>query len=75
VQIYSFTVVVTQDDDGTFVASVPQLRGCHTQAKTLDELYERAKEVIQLCAEVEQKKNQPLTHQKFVGIQQMEVTL
>ncbi len=74
-QIYNFTVVVTQDDDGTFVASVPQLHGCHTQAKTLDELYERAQEVIELCVEVEREKNQTVPHQKFVGVKELEVTL
>ena len=33
-----FTIVIEQDEDGIYVASVPELEGCHTQAKTLDEL-------------------------------------
>lgn len=33
-----FNVVIEQDEDGYFVASVPALRGCHTQAKSLDVL-------------------------------------
>jgi predicted RNase H-like HicB family nuclease len=49
-----FNVIIEKDEDGYFVASVPSLRGCHTQAKTLDELMERIKEAIQLCLEVEQ---------------------
>ena len=65
-QVYNFTVVVTQDEDGMFVASVPQLRGCHTLAKTLDELYKRAQEVIELCLEVEREKEQPVPHQRFL---------
>ena len=38
-----FAVVVERDEDGYYVASVPELPGCHTQAKTLDELTERMK--------------------------------
>lgn len=48
-----FTIVIEQDEDGIYVASVPELEGCHTQAKTLEELQERIKEAIQLYLEVE----------------------
>ncbi len=47
-----FNVVIERDEDGYFVASVPELRGCHTQAKSLDVLMKRVKEAIQLCLEV-----------------------
>ena len=47
-----FTVMIERDEDGYFVASVPQLKGCHTQATSLDELTERIKEAILLCLEV-----------------------
>lgn len=47
-----FKVVIEQDEDGYFVASVPALPGCHTQAKTLLELNKRVKEAISLCLEV-----------------------
>ena len=69
-----FTIVIEQDEDGIYVASVPELKGCHTQAKTLDELRERIKEAIQLYLEVESciVKGVPL---KFVGIQQVEVSV
>ena len=46
-----FNVIIEQDEDGYFVASVPSLRGCHTQAKSLDVLMRRVKEVIALCLE------------------------
>jgi predicted RNase H-like HicB family nuclease len=46
-----FTVVIELDEDGYYVATVPALRGCHTQAKTLDTLMKRVREVIQLCLE------------------------
>jgi predicted RNase H-like HicB family nuclease len=51
--IKEFNVVIEQDEDGYFVASVPALRGCHTQATSLDVLMKRIKEAIELCLEVE----------------------
>lgn len=48
-----FNVVIERDADGYFVASVPNLAGCHTQAKSLDELMERIREAIALCLEFE----------------------
>ncbi|MEN8446756.1 MAG: type II toxin-antitoxin system HicB family antitoxin [Cyanobacteria bacterium J06634_6] len=46
-----FSVVIEKDSDGYFVATVPQLRGCHTQAKSLDELMQRVQEAIEVCLE------------------------
>ncbi len=69
-----FTIVIEQDEDGIYVASVPELEGCHTQAKTLDELRERVNEAIQLYLEVESEivEAVPL---EFVGIQKIKVTV
>ena len=47
-----FDTVVERDSEGSFVASVPALHGCHTQARTLDELESRIREAIELCLEV-----------------------
>jgi predicted RNase H-like HicB family nuclease len=65
-----FNIVIEQDEDGYFVASVPELRGCHTQAKSLDVLMKRIREAIELCLEVEQVKP---AASRFVGIQRMTV--
>jgi predicted RNase H-like HicB family nuclease len=46
-----FYVIIEQDEDGTFIGDVPQLRGCYSQGGTLDELMEHIREVIQLCLE------------------------
>ena len=46
-----FTVIIERDAEGYFVATVPSLPGCHTQAKTRDELDRRLKEAIALCLE------------------------
>ena len=64
-----FNVVIEKDEDGYFVASVPELRGCHTQAKSLDVLMKRVKEAIQLCLEVEE----PVSNE-FIGIQRVVVS-
>jgi predicted RNase H-like HicB family nuclease len=48
-----FSVVIEKDEDGYYVGSVPELKGCHTQAKSLYELMGRVKEAIVLCLEVE----------------------
>lgn len=47
-----FRVVIERDEDGYFVASVPSLPGCHTQAKTLPELTRRVQDAIRLCLAV-----------------------
>jgi predicted RNase H-like HicB family nuclease len=66
----TFTVLIEQDEEGYLVATVPALRGCHTQAKNLDTLMKRAREVIALC--LEEEKNQPRALE-LVGIQQVTV--
>ena len=48
-----FTVIIEQDEDGWLVGSVPSLRGCHTQARNMEDLLENVKEAILLCLEVE----------------------
>ena len=66
-----FGVVVEKDCDGYYVASVPELPGCHTQAKTLDEVMKRIKEAIQACLEVDGLKGEGST--ELVGVQFVEV--
>jgi predicted RNase H-like HicB family nuclease len=48
-----FDVVIERDSEGYYVASVPQIPACHTQARSLDEVTERIREAIALCLEVE----------------------
>jgi predicted RNase H-like HicB family nuclease len=63
-----FTVVIERDEEGYYIASVPALRGCHTQAKNLDTLLKRIREAIELCLEVEGREINSL---ELVGIQQV----
>ncbi|HKP76597.1 MAG TPA: type II toxin-antitoxin system HicB family antitoxin [Longimicrobiaceae bacterium] len=65
-----FDVVIERDSEGYYVASVPALRGCHTQARSLDELMERVQEAVELCLEVEGADPEPLD---FVGVQRISV--
>jgi predicted RNase H-like HicB family nuclease len=53
------------------VASVPALRGCHTQATSLDELMARVREAVELCLEVQGESAEPLD---FIGVQKITVT-
>ncbi|TVQ65478.1 MAG: type II toxin-antitoxin system HicB family antitoxin [Phycisphaerales bacterium] len=66
-----FDVVVERDPEGFLVATVPGLPGCHTQARSLDELMERVREVIELCLE-EEVSPPPLL--EFVGVQRVRLT-
>jgi len=65
-----FSVIVERDEEGYYVASVPELRGCHTQARSLDKLIERIKKAIVLCLEVE---DDALATTEFVGVQRVAV--
>jgi len=49
----AFHLIIERDSESYYVASVPELRGCHTQAKSLDALMKRIREAIELCLEVE----------------------
>jgi predicted RNase H-like HicB family nuclease len=64
-----YTVIVEQDEDGYFVASVPELRGCHTQARSLDVLMKRIAEAIALC----RADSPPRGKRTFIGVQQIKV--
>lgn len=65
-----FNVIIERDSEGYYVGTVPSLRGCHTQARSLDELVERMKEVIELCLEVQGEEAEDLD---FVGVQRVAV--
>ncbi|MEI6103359.1 MAG: type II toxin-antitoxin system HicB family antitoxin [Methanothrix sp.] len=64
-----FDVVIRKDEDGYYVATVPDLAGCHTQARSLDELMSRIKEAILLCLDVKERDEMS----RFVGVQIVEV--
>ena len=63
-----FSVIIERDEEGYYVGSVPSLRGCHTQAKSLDELMARMQEVVALCLEDPSNEVELLD---FVGVQKV----
>jgi predicted RNase H-like HicB family nuclease len=64
-----YYVVIERDEDGFYVGEVPQLRACYSQGKTIDELMDHIKEVIQLCLEEEHGD----TINEFIGLQKITV--
>ncbi len=69
-KIYNFAVLIEQDSQGWFVARVPDIQGCYTQGKTVQQALERIKEAIQVCVEADKLQPSDL---KFVGLQNVEV--
>ena len=62
------TVIVERDEDGFYVGTVPELVGCHTQARSLDQLMKRVREAIELCLEVQQADGE---RSEFIGVQRI----
>lgn len=67
---HSFNVVIERDAEGYYVASVPTLPGCHTQAKSLDQLIKRIKDAIELYLEVQEMGTESLD---FIGVQRVTI--
>jgi len=65
-----FNVLIEQDEDGIYIAKVPEIQGCYTQGKSIGEVLERIKEAIEVCLEGDQENINPL---KFIGIQKVNV--
>ncbi len=65
------TAIIEKGSDGYFTATVPELKSCYTQAKTIEEIYPRLREVIELCIE-EEGIPEP---REFYGVQQIEVQI
>ena len=63
------TVLIEQGEDGAYIATVPSLKSCYTQADTIPQVLEKIREVAMLCMEVS---DIPVMN-KFVGVQQMEI--
>ena len=66
---HRFTVLIERDEDGLLVATVPALKSCYTQARNMEELLPRVKEVIELCLLEEEP-----VPMSFEGVQQIEIT-
>ena len=67
-----FNVIIEKDEDGYYIGTVPELPGCHTQGKTLDQLNEHMIEAIELY--LEEKKEELDFSTKFIGIQRVKIS-
>jgi predicted RNase H-like HicB family nuclease len=65
-----FNVIIERDTEGYYVGTVPELRGCHSQARSLDELMARIREAAELCLETQGDALEPLD---FIGVQTISV--
>jgi len=66
----NFDVIIEQDEDGIYIARVPEIEGCYTQGKTLQEVLERIKEAIEVCLESDKEE---VNLMRFVGLQRVQV--
>ncbi|OGV96494.1 hypothetical protein A2W24_04955 [Microgenomates group bacterium RBG_16_45_19] len=74
--VLHFKILIEQDEDGWFVASVPELPGCYTQGKTVEQARNRIRQVIKLVLDTEpeitqEKKRFPESFPKFFGIEDL----
>lgn len=69
-KIKNFTVLIGKDEGCIYVAKVPDIPGCYTQGKTIQQAMERIKEAIQVCLEAYKGDHNQM---KFIGLRQIEV--
>lgn len=65
-----YTIIIEKDSEGWLISEVLELPGCHTQAKSMDQLIERTKEAIKGYLESQDDVG---ISEEFVGVQQVEV--
>ncbi len=64
----SLTVLIEKDENGTFIAEIPDLKGCYTQGDSVEEVLRNIREVAEMCLE-----EQNIVPPQFVGVQTIEV--
>lgn len=77
-KILQFKVLIERDEDGLYVASVPELPGCYTQGKTLEKVRKRIAEVIELVLDTdksvrEAKLQSPAPASRFFGVEDLQI--
>ncbi|OGD87966.1 hypothetical protein A3D81_00100 [Candidatus Curtissbacteria bacterium RIFCSPHIGHO2_02_FULL_40_17] len=72
---YQFPVVIEKDEDGLFVADCPDLAGCHTQGKTLEEAITNIRDAIKLHLKILKEDKQEIPHVQPVSLTSLEVSV
>lgn len=74
-RVLNYRVIIEQDEDGVFVASVPTLQGCYTEGDTFEEALDNAKDVVKL--HIEARKERGLlpddSQTEFVGVKNISI--
>ena len=64
-----YTLIIEKGEDGYFIGSIVELPGCHTQGKTVEEVFSNIKEAVELYLEFEK----PEITTEFIGLQKISV--
>jgi len=75
VTTYTFPVIIEKDEDGFFVADCPDLQGCHTQGKTIEEAITNIRDAIKLHVKILKEENQEIPKVEPVSLTSLEVTV
>ena len=67
-----FTVIIKEGEDGYLIGTALELKGCHTQGKTIEELLKNIREAIELYLEVEGEEEPYI--KEIVGIQKITIS-
>lgn len=74
-QVYKFPVIVEKDEDGFYVADCPDLPGCHTQGKSLEEAISKIRDAIKLHLKILKEEKQEIPKLEPVSLSSVEVTI
>lgn len=72
---YNFPVIIEKDEDGFFVADCPEIQGCHTQGKTLEEAITNIRDAIKLNLKISKEDRQEIPKVQPVSLTSLEVTV
>ena len=73
-QTFNFPVIIEKDEDGFFVADCPDLAGCHTQGKTIEEAITNIRDAIKLHLKILKEEKQDIPRLVPVSMTSLEVS-
>ena len=74
-KVLNYRVIIEQDEDGVYVASVPSLQGCYTEGDTFEEAIKNVKDLIKLHIASRKKKGlvPDDSNTQFIGIKTLTI--
>lgn len=72
---YNFPVIIEKDEEGFFVADCPEIQGCHTQGKTLEESITNIRDAIKLNLRISKEDRQEIPRMQPVSLTSLEVAI